>query len=114
MRLPKCRRPRERSWEFANVRSFGLKEGGQNYRIWGLCLIIVTSILAMEGRKQWHRILARGDTCPACESAREHYRQRLREKEGLVDPLMFADRQHAAASGEPSSAKVNLNVTVVP
>lgn len=98
MRLPKCRRPRNRSWEFANVQSFGLKEGGQNYRTWILSFTIITSIFIFEMYQQWKRIEARGDTCPACESAREHYRERQRQKDALFDPRDVYDGDRVTGS----------------
>ncbi len=85
MRMPKCRRPKERSWEFANVRSFGIKSGGQNYKMWFGTFIALICVLSVEWYRQWLRIKARGDTCPACEVARDHYRERLKKTQKLVD-----------------------------
>ncbi|KAH9580955.1 hypothetical protein LSM04_003092 [Trypanosoma melophagium] len=81
MRLPKARRPRERPWEIFNTRDFGFSEGSQNYSMWLITASTFASLLLFEGYQQTQRILARGDTCPACEAAREHYRQRIAIKE---------------------------------
>ncbi|EPY25624.1 hypothetical protein STCU_06619 [Strigomonas culicis] len=81
VRLPKCRRPRERPWEIFNTRDFGFHEGSQNYAMWLLCAVVATALLGLEVYQQSKRILARGDTCPACEAARAHYRARAEEKE---------------------------------
>lgn len=81
VRLPKSRRPRERPWEIMNTRDFGFHEGSQNYSMWGVSALFFLSLLGFEVYQQWQRILARGDTCPACEAAREHYRKRVELKE---------------------------------
>jgi hypothetical protein len=75
-RTPKIRRPRERAWEVLNTRDFGLEEGAQNYRMWALTAGVALSLLFFETYKQVERIMARGDTCAACDAAREHYRLR--------------------------------------
>jgi hypothetical protein len=75
-RAPKIRRPRERAWEVLNTRDFGFEEGGQNYRMWALTAGITLSLLFFETYKQCERIWARGDTCPACDAARAHYKVR--------------------------------------
>nr|CCC49159.1 conserved hypothetical protein, unlikey [Trypanosoma vivax Y486] len=81
MRLPKARRPRERPWEIFNSRDFGFSEGSQNYSMWFLTASTCAALLFFEVYQQMQRVLARGDSCPACEAAREHYRQRLACKE---------------------------------
>ncbi|RNF18885.1 uncharacterized protein Tco025E_04321 [Trypanosoma conorhini] len=81
VRLPKARRPRERPWEVFNTRDFGFSEGSQNYSMWLLTASTCAALLLFEGYQQLLRILARGDTCPACDAAREHYRQRVADKE---------------------------------
>ncbi|ORC84844.1 uncharacterized protein TM35_000401110 [Trypanosoma theileri] len=81
MRLPKARRPRERPWEIFNTRDFGFSEGSQNYSMWFMTASTFAGLLLFEGYQQMQRIFARGDTCPACEAAREHYRQRVAIKE---------------------------------
>lgn len=81
VRLPKTRRPRERAWEIFNTRDFGFNEGSQNVSMWGLCFAVTLALLGFELFQQWKRILARGDSCPACEAARKHYHQRVENKE---------------------------------
>lgn len=81
VRLPKTRRPRERPWEILNTRDFGFSEGSQNTTMWLVSSLFFLSLLGIELYQQWLRILARGDTCPACEAAREHYRSRVEMKE---------------------------------
>ncbi|AAZ12544.1 uncharacterized protein TEOVI_000393600 [Trypanosoma equiperdum] len=81
VRLPKARRPRERPWEVFNTRDFGYSEGSQNYSMWILSASTCAALLLFEVYQQARRILARGDTCPACEAAREHYKKRLEMKE---------------------------------
>lgn len=81
VRLPKARRPRERPWEIFNTRDFGFSEGNQNYSMWLLMCLISLGLIGYEGYNYAQRILARGDTCPACESARAHYRERVKNKE---------------------------------
>ncbi|CAG9568807.1 conserved hypothetical protein [Leishmania major strain Friedlin] len=81
VRLPKCRRPRERPWEIFNVRDFGYHEGSQNYMMWLGTAVVFTSMLAFEVYQQIQRIFQRGDTCSACEAARAHYRKRVEERE---------------------------------
>eukprot|EP00331_Platyophrya_macrostoma_P024019 CAMPEP_0176448616 /NCGR_PEP_ID=MMETSP0127-20121128/25903_1 /TAXON_ID=938130 /ORGANISM="Platyophrya macrostoma, Strain WH" /LENGTH=70 /DNA_ID=CAMNT_0017835627 /DNA_START=153 /DNA_END=365 /DNA_ORIENTATION=+ len=49
--------------------------------MWGLMSLIVTSLMGFEVYQYAQRIAARGDTCPACEAARAHYRQRVKNKE---------------------------------
>ena len=75
-RAPKIRRPRERAWEVLNTRDFGFEEGSQNYRMWALSASVALVLLFFESYKQFDRIRSRGDTCPACEAARKHYRVR--------------------------------------
>lgn len=87
VRLPKGRRPRERAWEIFNTRDFGFHEGSQNYSMWLLCAVVVTSLLGLEVYQQAERVLARGDTCPACEAARAHYRARVEEKEREISEV---------------------------
>lgn len=81
VRLPKSRRPRERAWEIFNTRDFGFSEGSQNYSMWGLMALFATTLSGFEIYQYAQRIAARGDTCPACEAAREHYQQRVKNKE---------------------------------
>nr|CCC91583.1 conserved hypothetical protein [Trypanosoma congolense IL3000] len=81
VRLPKARRPRERPWEIFNTRDFGFSEGSQNYSMWFLSASTCLVLLLFEVYQQTQRILARGDTCPACEAAREHYKKRVENKE---------------------------------
>ncbi|KAG5485851.1 hypothetical protein CUR178_07444 [Leishmania enriettii] len=81
VRLPKCRRPRERPWEIFNVRDFGYHEGSQNYMMWFGAATVFTSMLAFEVYQQIQRILQRGDSCTACEAARAHYRRRVEERD---------------------------------
>lgn len=87
VRLPKSRRPRERPWEIMNTRDFGFHEGSQNYSMWLLSSVFFLTLLGIEVYQQWQRILARGDTCPACEAAREHYRKRVEAKEFETDEV---------------------------
>lgn len=81
VRLPKARRPRERAFEFFNGRDFGFNEGGQNRSMWAVTASFFLLLLGMELYQQWQRIVARGDTCPACEAARAHYRERVKNHE---------------------------------
>ncbi|KAK7198009.1 hypothetical protein NESM_000756200 [Novymonas esmeraldas] len=81
MRMPKCRRPRERPWEIFNVRDYGFHEGSQNYMMWMGAALVVTAMLGFEVYQQCQRILHRGDTCVACEAARAHYRKRVEERQ---------------------------------
>ncbi|RNF03118.1 hypothetical protein TraAM80_05986 [Trypanosoma rangeli] len=81
VRLPKARRPRERPWDIFNTREFGFSEGSQNYSMWLLTASTYATLLLFESCQQMLRILVRGDTCSACDAAREHYRQRVAEKE---------------------------------
>ncbi|KEG08105.1 hypothetical protein DQ04_07991000 [Trypanosoma grayi] len=87
VRLPKARRPRERPWEVFNTRDFGFSEGSQNYSMWALTASTFGVLLLFEVYQQMLRILARGDTCPACEAAREHYRQRVANKEHEIQEV---------------------------
>eukprot|EP00796_Vickermania_ingenoplastis_P001133 gene1133-664_t len=87
VRLPKTRRPRERPWEIMNTRDFGFHEGSQNNMMWLLSSCFFLTLLGVEMYQQWLRILARGDTCPACEAAREHYRHRVALKEFETDEV---------------------------
>ncbi|CCW61135.1 unnamed protein product [Phytomonas sp. EM1] len=87
LRMPKARRPRERPWEIFNTRDFGFHEGSQNFNMWLLASITVTSLFAYEMYMQFRRIIARGDTCLACEAARSHYRQRVEEKERELEMI---------------------------
>ena len=75
-RAPKVRRPRERAWEVLNTRDFGFEEGSQNYRMWALTASVALALLFFESYKQMERIMSRGDSCPACEAARKHYKVR--------------------------------------
>lgn len=84
VRLPKCRRPRERPWEVLNTRNFGMNEGAENPRMIGFFTTITFMIVGYEAYHQWGRVKARGDSCPACEAARGHYRERIREKEAAM------------------------------
>lgn len=88
VRLPRCRRPRERSWEVLNTRNLGHNEGSQNLRMIALLTAASSAIFGYEGYSQFQRIKARGDTCAACEAARETYRQRIREKEEALRASM--------------------------
>ncbi|CCW71244.1 unnamed protein product [Phytomonas sp. Hart1] len=81
MRMPKARRPRERPWEIFNTRDFGFQEGSQNYSMWIVSSLTFISLFAYEIYMQFRRIKAKGDTCPSCEAARAHYRQRVEDKE---------------------------------
>lgn len=91
MRMPKTRRPRERPWEIFNTRDFGYHEGAQNYSMWLLSAATVTILLGFEMFQQAQRIRARGDTCPACEAARAHYRLRVEAKEREVAEMAEYD-----------------------
>ncbi len=84
VRMPKARRPKERAWEIFNLRNYGQKEGAQNYRAWFLGAGVSFSCLFYELYNQWQRILARGDTCDACEASRRMYRERLKNSEVLT------------------------------
>ncbi|AIN95574.1 hypothetical protein LPMP_060130 [Leishmania panamensis] len=99
VRLPKCRRPRERPWEIFNVRDFGYHEGSQNYMMWLGTAVIVTSMLTFEVYQQVQRIFQRGDTCTACEAARAHYRKRVeergREMEAQTQYSLKLGKEHA-------------------
>jgi hypothetical protein len=66
MRMPKGRRPKERSWELLNGRNLGMREGGQNYRSWALVICVVFS------------------TCAACESTRRRFRARLQQTQDTL------------------------------
>lgn len=81
LRMPKARRPRERAWEIFNQRDFGYQEGSQNWSMISLFAALFFGLLSFEMYQQLKRVIARGDTCPACESAREQYRIRLENKE---------------------------------
>lgn len=70
-----------------NTRDFGFHEGSQNNSMWLLTSLFFLSLLGVEVHQQWKRILLRGDTCPACEAAREHYRRRVELKELEADEL---------------------------
>ncbi|CAJ1016808.1 hypothetical protein, conserved [Leishmania lindenbergi] len=100
VRLPKCRRPRERPWEIFNVRDFGYHEGSQNYMMWLGTAVIVTSMLTFEVYQQIQRIFQRGDTCTACEAARAHYRKRVeergREMEAQTQYSLKLGKEHAS------------------
>lgn len=95
VRLPKSRRPRERAFEIFNTRDFGFHEGSQNYMMWALSALFFGSLLGLEVYQQAKRVLARGDTCPACEATREHYRKRLEAKEREMEETQ---RLHAEIS----------------
>ncbi|KAG5511746.1 hypothetical protein GH5_08055 [Leishmania sp. Ghana 2012 LV757] len=100
VRLPKCRRPRERPWEIFNVRDFGYHEGSQNYMMWLGAATVFASMLAFEVYQQIQRILQRGDSCTACEAARAHYRRRVeerdRETEAQVQYNLKLHKAHAS------------------
>jgi hypothetical protein len=79
-------------YEIFNGREFGWNEGGQNGTTWVLTAATLTTLVAIEGLMQLRRILARGDTCSACDAAREHYRARIQQFEkGLEE-----EKQRAA------------------
>jgi hypothetical protein len=84
MRMPKGRRPKERSWELLNGRNLGMREGGQNYRSWALVICVVFSIGFYEIYLQWLRLVNRGDTCAACESTRRRFRARLQQTQDTL------------------------------
>jgi hypothetical protein len=92
MRMPKTRRPRERPYEIFNTRDFGYNEGSQNLSMWALMAGIATSLLGFELYQLWQRIVARGDTCPACEAARKHYQQRVKNKEFEMNEVLLKGR----------------------
>lgn len=79
-----------------NTRDFGFHEGSQNYSMWLLSSLFFLTLLGLEVYQQWQRILARGDTCPACDAAREHYRKRVEAKEFETDEVR-AELQKVAA-----------------
>ncbi|EPY43431.1 hypothetical protein AGDE_00490 [Angomonas deanei] len=81
MRMPKSRRPRERPWEVFNTRDYGFNEGSQNYYMWVTVAAAFLSLLGVEVYQLAQRVLARGDTCPACDAARAHYRARVEARE---------------------------------
>lgn len=83
MRLPKSKRPKARSWEFMNGLSFGLKEGSQNYRTSVGTTLIISLIVVYEFYLWWQRIKARGDTCAACEAARQAFKKKLTDKDRI-------------------------------
>lgn len=85
VRLPKARRPRERPWEIFNTRDYGFHEGSQNYSMWFGTAAIFGFLLFFEVYQQVQRIRVRGDTCPSCEAARAHYRQRVEEREHEIE-----------------------------
>ncbi|KAL7698162.1 hypothetical protein N2W54_006155 [Lotmaria passim] len=93
VRLPKTRRPRERPWEIFNTRDFGFHEGSQNYSMWFGTAAIFVGLLMFEVYQQVQRVLQRGDTCPSCEAAREHYRKRVEERDREIDAV----KQHNEA-----------------
>ncbi|KPI87641.1 hypothetical protein ABL78_3298 [Leptomonas seymouri] len=93
VRLPKTRRPRERPWEIFNTRDYGFHEGSQNHYMWFGAATIFLAMLMFEVYQQVQRVLQRGDTCPACEAARAHYRKRVEERDRESD----AARQHDEA-----------------
>jgi hypothetical protein len=76
LRMPKARRTCERAWEVYNLRNYGIKEGGQNFRSWGLGVAFLFLVTCFETYNYWLRMCARGDTCPACEEIREQRRMR--------------------------------------
>jgi hypothetical protein len=59
-----------------NTREFGIKEGAQNFSMWGTWTCILLSITGFETYQYWLRLCARGDTCPACEEIRNQKRMR--------------------------------------
>lgn len=85
VRLPTARRPRERAWEIFNTRDFGFNEGGQNLSMWAASASFCAALLGFELYQSWLRIRARGDTCPACEAARLHYRRRVQGNDEAAD-----------------------------
>ena len=84
VRLPKGRRVRERAWEIINLRSLGQKEGAQNYRTWFAGACVAACAMSYEIYHQWLRVLARGDSCEACDASRRMYRERLKNSEVLT------------------------------
>lgn len=105
VRLPKTRRPRERPWEILNTRDFGYHEGSQNNAMWALTSLFFLSLLSFELYQQWKRILARGDSCPACDAARAHYRRRLEMKEFETDEVREELNQSKSRIPLPSFVK---------
>ena len=81
LRMPRSRRPKERSWEVMNARNMGARVGAQNYRSWLLALGICFSIGTYEAYMQWLRLVARGDTCAACEATRARFRSRMEQSQ---------------------------------
>lgn len=92
MRMPKSRRPRERALEIFNTRDFGFNEGSQNLAMWASMALFVTTMFGFELYQLWQRILARGDTCPACEAARKHYQERVKSKEFEMSEVLLRGR----------------------
>ncbi len=84
IRVPKARRPKERPWEIANLRNIGVREGGQNYATWGWGCVVATCFISYESYYQWQRVVARGESCEACEASRRMYRERLKNSEVLT------------------------------
>ncbi len=97
IRMPKARREKERAWEIANLRNIGQREGGHNYRMWAWGCVVAAIFMSYESYYQWQRVLARGDTCEACEASRIMYKQRLKNAEVLTGGA-FA---HKGAQYEP-------------
>eukprot|EP00672_Neobodo_designis_P027530 CAMPEP_0174850646 /NCGR_PEP_ID=MMETSP1114-20130205/20551_1 /TAXON_ID=312471 /ORGANISM="Neobodo designis, Strain CCAP 1951/1" /LENGTH=95 /DNA_ID=CAMNT_0016085119 /DNA_START=35 /DNA_END=322 /DNA_ORIENTATION=+ len=77
MRMPMGRRPKERSWEVFNGKTLAGREGGQNMRMALGTAIVMASIGSYEMYQQWCRLVARGDTCAACEQTRRRFRARM-------------------------------------
>ena len=77
MRMPVSRRPKERSWEVLNGRNMGGREGGQNLKMAAGAFLVIISIAGYELYMQWLRLVARGDTCSACENTRQRFRARM-------------------------------------
>eukprot|EP00760_Papus_ankaliazontas_P035260 PhM_4_TR7713/c0_g1_i1/m.89909 len=89
IRLPPGRRPRERPWEFLNIRgATGFKAGFHNYRTAALGMIATTSVAVYELFNQYRRVMARGDTCPVCERARRDYKEKMARRQKAMDPTM--------------------------
>jgi hypothetical protein len=92
IRMPKGRRQKERAWEIINLRSLGQKEGAQNYGSWAWGAMIGSIIAGFEIYQQGLRILARGDSCEACEASRRMYRERLKNSEMLTGGQFSAEK----------------------
>ena len=75
VRLPSSRRPRGTAWSYT-AQSGSVEKLPKG--AWHFPTLLMSTFVGHEAYQYWQRLRVRGDTCESCETAREHYRDRLR------------------------------------